>query len=337
MQKGYLRIPRAWFSSDAWRKATHEQRSVLIDLCFRVAFREIDVEVNRMNVHIGVGQVAMSQKDMMKVWGMTRQKVRGVISSLEELGFLATNVATKGFKRCTILTVISLTKECNQGQTPISNQSLKEEGNKKKELPPKKYPPGGVFRTDDSEISFDENDSGDTHSETPASMQVDSKKEKLTLSKQIENARNEYAEKWRKYHEDELDASAKRLMFYLPHNAARICNDQKMMQYIHHSAKIPLVHDTSLGHLDEFFRFHLLDFVYKSGLRTKMHVDALLHLADTLHQRSCGLNVAQVTLFFYLLANTDHRIGKLEWNGWFESDKVTKAFGTYLVFIQNIP
>jgi len=73
--------------SKEWRKVTHEQRAVLIERCFRMAFVEHENEVSKKNEHVGVEQVAMFQKDITTDWGIMRLKVSGILSTLEELVF----------------------------------------------------------------------------------------------------------------------------------------------------------------------------------------------------------------------------------------------------------
>lgn len=315
MRNGFLRIPRALFLSEAWRKATHEQRSVFIDLCFRVAYKDHERVVNGCKVLLNAGQCIAIQEDMARQWGMTRQQVRTLIKTLSNLNLISTKVITKGFTKFTVLTVNVLYNYADQGETDVCSQHLKEEKNKNKGDAPQKDPQRGVSLSENS---------------------VKSSKGNITLTKQIENARNELADKWREFVRDGQDKSALALLHFLPYNAAVICNDPNFLKYIHSSPQIPRVDNGELNHKEDFFRFHLLDFVYRSGLRTKMHVDALFHLADTLMQRSRYLNMAQVTLFFYLLGNSDGRVGNVDWKGWFESDKVTKAFGCYLEWISKI-
>ena len=57
----YLKLPRSLFSSEGWQKATYEQMAVLIDLCFRAAFVEHEVEVSREKVVVHEGQLIMTQ------------------------------------------------------------------------------------------------------------------------------------------------------------------------------------------------------------------------------------------------------------------------------------
>lgn len=316
----FIRIPRSLYASEAWRNATHEQRSIFIDLCFRMAFTDIEIEVFGRKVTLHPGQMIMSQCDMAKEWGMSRQQVRTVIKQLADHGFISTNTSANGYGRYTILTVNELVKDTHQCKSNKGNQYLKEGMFKQEGNLPLKSSPKGEVLADSSDVS-----SACTTSSRPSS-----------LTKQICAERKALEDQWRTWVMDEADVSAHRFLPFLPYNAANMCNDMKAMALIHTSPSIPCVKDVSLAHMKEYFEFYVFDTLYKSGLRTKMRPDALRQLAHTLRLRSHAINVGEVMLFFYLLLNPDRRIGNHEWHGTFDAVKVLKAFSEYMIHLQQV-
>lgn len=136
MDKGFVMIPRALLMSEAWRKATKEQRLAIVDLCCRVAYSEHEYELNGETIEVGKGQMAVTQSMLAKEWGMTRSQTRTLLSNLEKWGVITSKNIAKGFSQYTLLTLSMLASGVSQG----NRQHTEEYNNLSKD----KYPPNNA-------------------------------------------------------------------------------------------------------------------------------------------------------------------------------------------------
>lgn len=96
MENGFVKIPRAWFTSDAWRKANDKQKVAMVTLCSVVAYGEYVFESKYGNVKLECGQMVTSINMLMDLLQFTRKEVRNFLEYLENKGVINIEVAYSG-------------------------------------------------------------------------------------------------------------------------------------------------------------------------------------------------------------------------------------------------
>jgi len=127
-------IPRALLVSEAWRKATKEQRLAIVDLCCRVAYSEHKYELNGVTIEVGKGQMAVTQSMLAKEWGMTRGQLRWTLSYLEKWGIITCKNHNQGNNQFTLLTLCMLAGVNNQANNQHTEEYNTEEYLKEKNI-----------------------------------------------------------------------------------------------------------------------------------------------------------------------------------------------------------
>ncbi|MCQ2213400.1 MAG: GntR family transcriptional regulator [Bacteroidaceae bacterium] len=134
---GFVRIPRALFATDAWRKGDDKQRVAIVTLCSVVAYSAHDYVSRYGTVHLECGQMLMSLRILADLWGVTRDVARRILERLEKEGVITIQRGNCGLThyltQCSTLTINAL----HDGLTQQLTQDI--EGIQKKVNLKKKY------------------------------------------------------------------------------------------------------------------------------------------------------------------------------------------------------
>ncbi len=123
MENGFVKIPRAWFMSDAWRKANDKQKVAMVTLCSVVAYGEYVFESKWGNVKLECGQMVTSRRMLMKLLGLSEWKTRNLLEQLKDEGLISIEpIAYKTSQQTSQPTILTINKLHNFASQQTSQE-----------------------------------------------------------------------------------------------------------------------------------------------------------------------------------------------------------------------
>lgn len=131
MQKGYLRIPYAWFGKNAvWWRLTSEQRGALATLCSMVAYSDFEFETKYGKVPLKCGQMVTSVNGLAKMLSISESKVKTLLKKLKDEDVIliqsvkdafASTLASTFARTLSQLTILTIKELQASPNTPIAS------------------------------------------------------------------------------------------------------------------------------------------------------------------------------------------------------------------------